>query len=88
MAPRRGHIPWDEDRRSQIQHPRHARNGASVVAIRGRHERERSQGFEPRLEILDPVVIPETFVPKPFFKRPVDRPRRAKDLEGRQPEPV
>src|SRR5215203_7092696 len=58
-----------------------------MIAVGGRHERERQRGFEMLLELPDLLPVPE-ILPKTLLQGPVYRPRRAKDLESGQAEPA
>src|SRR5829696_879654 len=58
-----------------------------MIAVGGRHERERQRGFEMLLELPDLLPVPE-ILPKTLLQGPVYRPRRAKNLESGQSEPA
>jgi len=61
------------------------RDRAAVIPVGRRDERERAERRERGPEVVD--VAPLGFVAEPADQQPVDRPRRAQDLEGREAEP-
>ena len=76
----------NEDARRVAEQPGHVRDRAPVVPVGRGDERERAEGCQLRTQLVE--VAPLRLVAEAADEEPVDRPRRAEDLERRQPEPV
>ena len=76
----------NENARFVPEQPGHVRDRAPVVPVGRGDERELTERRERGAQIVE--VAPLGLVAEPADEQPVDRPRRAENLEGGQPEPV